>query len=603
MPDSDDSGGAWRVPPSQYWASRAAPFAVPARPQLSRYLAMPDGVRLAVDVWQPEGAVGPLPAILIHTPYYRRFATTAPGAEASPNAAKFRDAFVPRGYALVVVDARGTGASFGTRDSFRSPRERDDSRHIADWIVAQGWSNGRIGATGISYPGAASDFLASTGHPAVRAIAPLFAVWDTWADHYWPGGVLLSALAQIYDDLMVAMDQDQREMLRKVPYFSDPRLAGPAPVDDDADGTLLRAAIAEHAGNVRQPAFIGGFVFRDEALPYDHGFTAANISPMHYRHGVRPDVAVYAVSGWMDGAGYANSAIARYLTMAGNPRHLLIGPWDHGARVNVSPWRAAQTPEFPLLAELTRFFDEYLMDQRTGLRDEAPIHLFHQHAESWQAATQWPPHGDAAALKLGAGGAFDDAPGRLAHRTDPRWGAGNATRYERIAAIDARNYHTDWQAREAALTSWTSAPLERAMELTGHAIAELRIACSEPDASVLLYLSEVEADGTVRYVTEGLLRLLHRAEAPHPQDYVCTWPWRSFSRDAARPMAPGLADNIRIPLLPTGWVFAAGSRLRLSVSGTDADHIGQYPHGRPPVISVLCGDGASVLRLPWRAAG
>jgi predicted acyl esterase len=29
--------------------------------------------------------------------------------------------FVPRGYVLVVVDVRGSGASFGTRDSFRSP--------------------------------------------------------------------------------------------------------------------------------------------------------------------------------------------------------------------------------------------------------------------------------------------------------------------------------------------------------------------------------------------------------------------------------------------------------------------------------------------------
>ena len=55
-------------------------------------------------------------------------------------------------------------ASFGTRDSFRSPREREDSREIADWIVAQSWSNGVIGATGISYVGAAADFLASTGH-------------------------------------------------------------------------------------------------------------------------------------------------------------------------------------------------------------------------------------------------------------------------------------------------------------------------------------------------------------------------------------------------------------------------------------------------------
>ena len=87
--------------------------------------------------------------------------------------------FVPRGYALVVVDVRGTGACFGTRDSFRSPRERADYKAIADWIVAQPWSDGRIGATGISYLGAACDFLASTGHPAVKAIAPLFAVWDT----------------------------------------------------------------------------------------------------------------------------------------------------------------------------------------------------------------------------------------------------------------------------------------------------------------------------------------------------------------------------------------------------------------------------------------
>ena len=64
-------------------------------------------------------------------------------------------------------------ASFGTRDSFRSPRERDDTSEIADWIVAQPWSNGAIGATGISYVGAAADFLATTGHPAVKAIAPL----------------------------------------------------------------------------------------------------------------------------------------------------------------------------------------------------------------------------------------------------------------------------------------------------------------------------------------------------------------------------------------------------------------------------------------------
>jgi putative CocE/NonD family hydrolase len=163
---------------------------------------MRDGCRLAVDVYLPVGAGARVPCILILTPYYRRFALkpgASAGIESAPGAFRWRDLFVPRGYALCVVDVRGTGASFGTRDSFRSPRERDDFREIAEWVVAQPWSDGRIGATGISYVGAACDFLAGTGHPAVRAIAPLFAVWDTYADHHFPGGMLLNRLAENYD--------------------------------------------------------------------------------------------------------------------------------------------------------------------------------------------------------------------------------------------------------------------------------------------------------------------------------------------------------------------------------------------------------------------
>ena len=114
--------------------------------------------------------------ILILTPYYRRFALRR-GArndiDDCPTIAFYRDMFVPRGYALVAVDVRGSGASFGTRDGFRSPIERLDHHDVADWVSRQPWCSGRIGATGISYPGAESDFLASTGHPAVKAVAPL----------------------------------------------------------------------------------------------------------------------------------------------------------------------------------------------------------------------------------------------------------------------------------------------------------------------------------------------------------------------------------------------------------------------------------------------
>jgi hypothetical protein len=284
MSDSDRDSAAWRRTPSAYLSMRPAQGSV-GRPR-SLYIVMADGCQLAVDVYLPPGASGRLPAILIFTPYYRRFALRAhapPESEASPGVARWRDLFVPRGYALVAVDVRGTGASFGTRDSFRSPRERDDYAWIAEWVVAQPWSDGRIGATGISYVGAACDFLASSGNPAVRAIAPISAVWDTYIDHYYPGGLLLNWLAQSYDALIVALDHDRRDLLGEFAYFKDPNLAGPAPVDEDPRGDTRDAAVREHIANFRMPAFITEFRYHDDALPYDPQFTPASFSPCQIR--------------------------------------------------------------------------------------------------------------------------------------------------------------------------------------------------------------------------------------------------------------------------------------------------------------------------------
>ena len=392
MPDRDDLGAAWKVPPSRYLASRPAEFAV-GKPT-SVYVTMPDGCRLAVDVMLPNGDAGKRwPTVLILTPYIRRFelkpGTT--GVEPSPNSYRYRDMFVPRGYAVVVVDARGTGASFGTRDSFRSPRERADYKAIADWIVAQPWSDGAIGATGISYLGAACDFLASTGHKAVKAIAPLFAVWDTWTDNYYPGGMLIKRLALTYDELMLALDHDRRDLRHQFSYFANPALLGPMPVDDDRDGSLARAAVQEHLANFRMPDFMSEFKCRDDALPYDPTFTSASFSPYNYLDDIPRDVAVYTVSGWMDGAGYANGSLSRFLTLPNPQRRVLLGPWDHGARVNASPWRSKQEPEFPVLGEVLRFFDQHLGGRETGLADEDPIHYFAVHAEEWRAAKSWPP--------------------------------------------------------------------------------------------------------------------------------------------------------------------------------------------------------------------
>jgi predicted acyl esterase len=72
---------------------------------------------------------------------------------------------------------------------------------------------------------------------------------------------------------------------------------------------------------------------------------------------------------------------------------------------------------------------------------------------------------------------------------------------------------------------------------------------------------------------------------------------------AARPEKRVTATHERLhfALLPTSWTFHAGSRIRLSISGADADHFAQVPHGRPPLIRVFHGpDHDSRLTLPWR---
>jgi predicted acyl esterase len=598
--DSDRGSPAWRQTPSAYLSTRPAQGPI-GRPR-SLYVGMADGCRLAVDLYLPPEAPERAPAILIFTPYYRRFALSAqapPGTEASPGVARWRDLFVPRGYALVAVDVRGTGASFGTRDSFRSPREREDYARIAEWVTAQPWSDGRIGATGISYVGAACDFLASSGHPAVRAIAPLSAVWDTYIDHYYPGGVLLSRLAQSYDAVMLALDHDRRDLLGEFAYFSDPNLSGPAPVDEDPGGDARDAAVREHIANFRMPAFITEFRYHDDALPYDPKFTPASFSPCTYAHGIRDDVAVLSVSGWMDGAGYQNGAIARFRTLPNRNKHLLLGPWDHGARINVSPWRRAEAPEFSLDGELLRFFDTYVMGLDTGLSREPPVHYFCMHGEAWREAGQWPPTGTTRRLFFGEGSRLSTSPGRGADRftVDFAFGTGTHTRYGRLAAHDTRLYYDDWQMREATLARYRSEPLEAAVELAGHAVLRLQLSASEPDAALHAYLSEEEPDGTVRYVTEGVLRALHRKLSPCPPNYRANWPYHSCDRGNAAPLVPGRAEAIVIALLPTAWRFGKASRIRLAIAGADVDHYGQVPHGRPPVFTIDRGE--SFLDLPF----
>jgi putative CocE/NonD family hydrolase len=131
----------------------------------SLYVPASDGVRLAVDVWMPVerlAATGTVGAVVRATRYHRAEAGRGPEADSNRAAG---DLWNGAGFALIVVDARGTGASYGTRTSELGEREIADYGDVIDWVAAQPWSNGRVGIYGTSYEGQAAELVARLGNP------------------------------------------------------------------------------------------------------------------------------------------------------------------------------------------------------------------------------------------------------------------------------------------------------------------------------------------------------------------------------------------------------------------------------------------------------
>ncbi|MEE2737431.1 MAG: CocE/NonD family hydrolase [Planctomycetota bacterium] len=566
---------------------------------MSQYVSVLDGTKLALDVHLPGKTESDqtFPVILVFTPYYRRFALCdghRPDIDPCPTVAFYRDMFVPRGYGLVAVDVRGTGASFGFRDGFRSPVERLDYHDIADWVSKQPWCSGDIGATGISYPGAASDFLSSTAHSAVKAVAPLFAVWDTWGNHLYPGGVLLNCVTKWYGTLAESLDQDKRELIPSFAYFKDDELAGPAPVDEDPDCMLLSQAINEHKANFDMQEFTQQLRFRDSGLTDKPAYTGALISP-YYHANLEADTrtACYSVSGWMDGGGYSTGAIQRYMWLQNPETRLMLGPWDHGARAQTSPWREKNEPQQPFVgAEVLRFFDKHLRKLDTGIDRESPVHYYTMGTETWNASNFWPPKHDPLYLYATAENKLSALPpsednASDTYQADYACGTGIHSRYDRLYLANIETYYDDWDGREDLMLSFTGEPLYADIEVTGHPYVDLHFACTEKDCCFFVYLSDITPEGKSIYVTEGVFRALHRRPGPNPPNIPVTGPTHSYRKEDAEMLTPEEPASISFELIPTSYLFRKGHRIRISIAASDSDHFTRIPDGRPPRITLF----------------
>jgi predicted acyl esterase len=94
--------------------------------------------------------------------------------------------FVPHGYAVVGLAARGTGNSGGCND-LMGPKETADLDQAVTWLGTQDWSNGNVAMTGVSYDGSTPWAVASVGNPHLKTIIPISGVPDMYGLMYRNG--------------------------------------------------------------------------------------------------------------------------------------------------------------------------------------------------------------------------------------------------------------------------------------------------------------------------------------------------------------------------------------------------------------------------------
>jgi len=159
--------------------------------------------------------------------------------------------------------------------------------------------------------------------------------------------------------------------------------------------------------------------------------------------------------------------------------------------------------------------------------------------------------------------------------------------------------YPDRAEADKRLLTYTSAPLEDDTEITGHPVVTLHVTSTVTDGAFIVYLEDVDESGRVTYITEGMLRAVHRKISAETQPYKLPIPYHSFKRKDAQPLGAGQTAEITFGLYPTSVLIKKGHRIRVALAGADKDTFVRLPAEGTPVISVARDKRhASFIDLP-----
>jgi hypothetical protein len=592
------------------------PSLQPAR-RKSLYISMRDGTKIAVDVWLPArlSANQKIPAILRATCYWRSYQLTPisqllENFGLMPGDFKEGEKWVKAGYALILVDVRGTGASSGKWSIPWSDEEIADLGQVVDWIVAQPWSNGRVGAYGVSYDGADAEMLTMLNHPAVKAVAPQFNELDLYSQLAYPGGVMNQGFLQQWGEFHHLLGANDVCGIAKAAKMDCEQmkymLTGVRQVDEDGNGSQLAEAMASHK-QTDVLYWAQQMEYRDD-LWENTGISLTGTSPYWRKAAIEQSgVPMFIWESWLDSA-VVDGTLSRYLTFS-NRQKVVIGPWSHGAAYHADPFLPADTPVDPSTEEqfqmLVAFFDAFLKDNAAP-EPEWGITYYTLGEGTWKTTQTWPPvgftpqswylgpEGSLVSTTPNAEAGFDEYTVDWTATTGPanRW-------YTGLFKDDV--VYPDRAQEDQKLLTYTSAPMKTGVEITGSPVIMLYVASTTPDAAFHVYLEDVAPDGRVTYITEGMLRAVNRKISDAEPPYVQPGPYHTLARADAVPLVMGEISEISFSLHATSVLIQQGHRIRVAIAGADASMFARYPAEGTPTFTVQRNQVyASYIALPMK---
>ena len=512
-----------------------------ARHDLNVAVTVRDGTRLLADVHRPD-ADGRFPALIAASPYPRQIQDL--GAPMGFIEAGVTDFWVPRGYAHVIANLRGTGGSEGTFGFFDA-QERRDLHDLVEWAAAQPWCDGNVGMIGISYFAMSQLEAAVERPPHLRAIFPVAVTADLYeaATHH---GLVSSSFVTPFL-AMVGMTSDRSdEFWRSLPLklarhvLNTPVLHRKfGTMNGEASITMLRELLKlphhPHPWDDMWLDIVAKHPTRDA------WWDERDLTPLLGDI----DIPVYLGCDWENVPLHLPSTFVSWKALAHNP-NVRMGLLD---RYGLTwPWESLHT-------EALAWFDHWLKGADTGIVDGPPIRYALPGADTWRTATQWPPAGVThRALALRADAQLLEDEGPAGHREFLTLGAG--LNRAKPSAIDP-----------PATLTWTTGALPEDLDMVGEIELTLTASATALDTAWIATLRDIAPDGSATEVTAGWLRAS----------------MREVDEQASRPGAPvlpcrravgvpvGQTVSYRIPLVPNAHRFAAGHRIALVLSSDDQD--------------------------------